>query len=183
MASKGDETKSLIRDAAQRLFAVMGYKDVTMSDICAVTGLSRGGLYRHYSSTTEIFKELIRTDYPVDERIGSGERASDILFSMLDELEAELVHNENSLGLAIYEYAMVDEEGVIKELAKQLKNCYVQLIKYGIQTCEFAMVDADEVADMILFYYQGLLMWSRTMDFDSKIIAHYKNSIKKALGI
>lgn len=183
MAGKGDETKSLIRDAAYRLFAVMGYKDVTMSDICAVTGLSRGGLYRHYSSTAEIFKELIDTDYPVDDRIGSGERASDILFSMLDELEEEILHKENSLSLAIYEYAMFDEEGIFSKYEQQMKNQWIQLIKYGIQTCEFAMVDPEEVAAMILYYYQGLRMWSRVVDIDTKATNQFRNSIKKALGI
>lgn len=183
MAGKGEETKSLIRDAAYCLFAVMGFKEVTMSDICAATGLSRGGLYRHYASTAEIFKEIISEDYPVDERIGNGERATDILFSILDEIEEEIMHKENSLSLAIYEYAMIDEEGIFLKLEEQAKKRWIQLIEYGIQTCEFAMVDPDEVADLILYYYQGLRMWSRVVDIDTKVTGHYKNSIKRALGI
>ena len=30
-----------------------------MKDICTVTGLSRGGLYRHYDSTQQIFSEIV----------------------------------------------------------------------------------------------------------------------------
>ena len=42
--------------------AEKGFKDVTMSDICEKSQLSRGGLYRHYSSTSEIFREIISED-------------------------------------------------------------------------------------------------------------------------
>lgn len=55
MSAKGDKTKELICSEAYKLFAEKGFKEVTMKDICEKTGLSRGGLYRHYSSTEEIF--------------------------------------------------------------------------------------------------------------------------------
>ena len=59
MGIKGEKTKQLICRAAYGLFAEKGYKDVTMQDICMETGLSRGGLYRHYESTGQIFQEII----------------------------------------------------------------------------------------------------------------------------
>ena len=59
MGKKGDETKRLILEKAMALFAKKGFKNVTMKDICIDTGLSRGGLYRHYESTNQIFSEII----------------------------------------------------------------------------------------------------------------------------
>ncbi len=59
MVQKGDRTKREILQAAQELFSQRGYAVVTMSDLCAATGLSRGGLYRHYSSTEEVFAALL----------------------------------------------------------------------------------------------------------------------------
>ena len=59
MSRKGDDTRKMILESASELFAEKGFKDVSMSDICEKTGLSRGGLYRHYSSTSEIFREII----------------------------------------------------------------------------------------------------------------------------
>lgn len=61
MSKKGSETKRLIKEQAYKLFAIRGFKDVTMKDICEITGLSRGGLYRHYDSTDQIFSEIIET--------------------------------------------------------------------------------------------------------------------------
>lgn len=183
MATKGNETKNRIKREAYKLFASKGFKDVTMSDICKETGLSRGGLYRHYSSTAEIFKEIVSKDYPVDERIGNGERATIILISTLDEIEEEILRKENSLSLAIYEYAMIDTEGTFVEIERQTKQRWIALIEYGIQTCEFAMVNPEEIAEMIMYYYQGLRMWSRVVTIDIKSTGYYKNAIKKALGI
>ena len=57
MGKKGEDTKKLIREKAVSLFARKGFKNVTMKDICSVTGLSRGGLYRHYNSTQQIFSD------------------------------------------------------------------------------------------------------------------------------
>ena len=59
MGNKGEETKKLIREKACSLFARKGFKNVTMKDICVATGLSRGGLYRHYDSTQQVFSEII----------------------------------------------------------------------------------------------------------------------------
>ena len=44
MSLKGEKTKQDIREKAYQLFAEKGFKDVTMKDICELTGLSRGGL-------------------------------------------------------------------------------------------------------------------------------------------
>ena len=59
MSKKGDLTKQRIKEQAIKIFAQRGFKDVTMKDICGGTGLSRGGLYLHYSSTRQIFAEII----------------------------------------------------------------------------------------------------------------------------
>ena len=40
MGKKGDETRRMIREKAAGLFAQRGFKNVTMNDICQVTGLS-----------------------------------------------------------------------------------------------------------------------------------------------
>ena len=59
MGKKGEETRALIREKALLLFAQKGFDGVTMKDICLATGLSRGGLYRHYESTRQIFSEIL----------------------------------------------------------------------------------------------------------------------------
>ena len=55
-----------------------------MTDICEKTGLSRGGLYRYYSGTEQIFSEIISREYMISDRIEKKESATSILEDMLD---------------------------------------------------------------------------------------------------
>ena len=60
LKAKGKQTRAEIRNHALLLFAEKGFKKVTMNDICVSTGLSRGGLYRYYSSPAEIFGDILK---------------------------------------------------------------------------------------------------------------------------
>lgn len=144
MGVKGEKTKELIRQEAYKLFAEKGFKEVTMKDICERTGLSRGGLYRHYSGTAEIFAEILSEEYLIADRIEKQESATEILKDMLAEIKKEIPDKENSLSLAIYEYA-------------------------------------NQVTDMILYYYQGLRMWSRVIPFEEKTAEHFVQTVRGML--
>ena len=178
MITKGEQTRKTILEASKKLFADKGFKDVSMSDICESTGLSRGGLYRHYSSTTEIFKELVTDHYSFDDQIRNHDSARKILANTLSVVEEEIIHNENSLSLAIYEFANTDDNcfdfSIIEEKAKKR---WISLIEYGIGTGEFMDVDPESVSEMILYYYQGLRMWSRVVSIDDRYALHYRNNI------
>ena len=109
MGKKGDETKRYIKEKALSLFAEKGFKNVTMKDICAETGLSRGGLYRHYNSTCKIFSEIIdglmkAQNDEFSEKMKKGIAAAEILDEILNRYKCEMRDSENSLSLAIYEY-------------------------------------------------------------------------------
>ena len=52
-----------------------------------------------------------------------------------------------------------------------------------MQTGEFKPVNAERVAQMVLYYYQGLRMWSRVIPFDARTAEHYVEMIREVLGI
>ena len=110
MGKKSENTKEKIRRQAYRLFAEKGFKEVTMTDICERTGLSRGGLYRYYSGTAQIFSEILSEEYVIADRIEKGESARAILEDMLEAIRSEIMEKELSLSLAIYEYANLGNE-------------------------------------------------------------------------
>lgn len=62
MAKKSVEKRQLILSKALELFVRKGFHAVTMSDIVEECQISRGGLYRYYSSTDDIFRELLRAN-------------------------------------------------------------------------------------------------------------------------
>lgn len=181
MGKKGAKTKETIRQQAYLLFAEKGFKAVTMTDICEKTGLSRGGLYRYYSGTEQIFSEILSEEYVIADRIERKEKASAILEDMLRAVKDEIMDKELSLSLAIYEYANLGNEEFFANINDRAKKRWISLLEYGIETKEFKEVDTEQVSDLILYYYQGLRMWSRVILFDGQVAEHYVKTVKQLL--
>lgn len=181
MGKKGLKTKETIRLKAYRLFAEKGFQAVTMTDICEKTGLSRGGLYRYYSGTDQIFSEILSEEYQIADRIEKKERAGVILEDMLEAIKAEIMDKELSLSLAIYEFANLGNEEFFTKLHHRAKKRWISLLEYGIETKEFKEVDTAQISDLILYYYQGLRMWSRVIPFDEQVAEHYVKTVKQLL--
>ena len=111
MGKKGENTKKFIREKAACLFAQKGFKNVTMKDICSVTGLSRGGLYRHYGSTGQIFSEIVdtfmsRQDNELSEKMSAGLPAPQILDEILERYRREMADGAASLSVAIMNFTV-----------------------------------------------------------------------------
>lgn len=190
MSIKGEKTKQDIREKAYQLFAQKGFKEVTMKDICELTGLSRGGLYRHYESTEQIFLEIVNafTDKQKNEVLTKIEQhipAVTILKELLSRYESEMIDHENSISLAIYEFysnpTISKEDNSVKEQYDISKSTWVKLINYGIDIKEFNRVNPESVFNLIVFAYQGVRMYSRLMKIDSDIPAQITYEIKKLL--
>lgn len=183
MGSKGVKTKEKILQEAYLLFAEKGFKTVTMTDICEKTGLSRGGLYRYYSGTEQIFSEIISKEYVISDRIERQESAISILEDMLEAIRCEIMDKELSLSLAIYEYANLGNEDFFIRVNNNAKKRWKSLLNYGMEIGEFKHVDTEQITDLILYYYQGLRMWSRVIPFGKQEAEHYVNTIRKMLLI
>lgn len=192
MGNKGEETKKMIREKACSLFAKKGFKNVTMKDICIETGLSRGGLYRHYDSTQQIFSEIIDSlmkaqDNEFSEKMEKGYPAARILNEILERYRTEMLDSTGSLGLAIYEfYSEIQSDRNDNILLKQYEHSvkvWKDFISYGIQRGEFKSVDSDELADIIIFSYQGVRMYSEIFPVDEKVSERIVNHIKRELLI
>lgn len=190
MGKKGEDTKKLIRERAAYLFAQKGFKNVTMKDICAATGLCRGGLYRHYDSTRQIFLEIIEAlmgaqDNELTEKMNAGLPASQILNEILERYRKEMLDNAASLSVAIYEFFSENySNGQDNLLLKQYQysvDMWNEFLSYGIKRGEFKTVDCIEVIDIILFSYQGVRMYSTIIPIDEQIPARIINHIKKIL--
>lgn len=190
MGIKGQETQKFICQEAYKLFAKRGYKDVTMQDICEKTGLSRGGLYRHFNSTKDIFLEIINKSLNSQQdefqsKIEANIPASHILDEVLKRYEKEMIDSKNSLSLAIYEFFSNPEiSKSVNSISKQYsisKEMWIALIEYGQKTGEFKNVEPEEIYNLIVFSYQGVRMYSRLMKITPDIPAKIINQIKHIL--
>lgn len=178
MGKKGLETKNHIKQTAAILFAEKGFKHVTMKDICEISGLSRGGLYRHYDSTEQIFTEIVETflkiqDDVFNKDIKSGKSASVILNNIFLKYQQEMLDSKSSLSLAIYEYysdkSFDDSENPLSKQYIASFNSWNRLLEYGIETGEFRKVDIKSIFNLIIFFYQGIRMYSQLVDIDMDV--------------
>ena len=190
MSMKGEKTKQDIREKAYQIFAEKGFKAVTMKDICELTGLSRGGLYRHYESTEQIFLEIVHafSDKQKNEILTKIEQhipAATILEELLSRYASEMIDYENSMNLAIYEFysnpAISKEDNSVKKRYEISKSTWIELINYGISTHEFNPVNPESIFHVIIFAYQGARMYSKLMTMDQDIPAQIINEIKRLL--
>jgi len=187
---KGEKTKQDIREKAYQLFVEKGFKEVTMKDICELTGLSRGGLYRHYESTSQIFLEIVN-DFSNSQKseiftkIEQHIPATTILEEILSKYANEMLDYKNSISLAVYEFysnPMVSkEDNSVKKQYEISKSTWVELINYGIGTKEFNPVTPESIFNIIIFAYQGVRMYSRLMKMDNNIPTQIINEIKRLL--
>ncbi len=186
MAGKREKTRELILDASYSLFAEKGFKQVTMKDVCEVTGMSRGGLYSHFSGTDELFEAVLermteKSSMDFQEEIKKGTSAVEILEKALDGMQEEMKHPEDSLSAALYEYAETVDSDVFERLNHNAEEKWKKLIRYGIKRGEFMEVNVDEIVNVILYSYQGVRMWSRIITMKPKTFRSITEHIRKQL--
>lgn len=190
MSVKGDKTKQIILEKACQLFAAKGFKDVTMQDICEQSGLSRGGLYRHFESTGQIFLEIVnaftdRQKARIISEIRQSVPATVILDNILSAYQQEMGDVKASLSLAIYEFysnpAIAKTDNAVTRQYENSKSAWLELIQYGIKTGEFKTVNPESVFHLIVFAYQGVRMYSRLMDVGTDIPEQIIGEIKRLL--
>lgn len=186
MSTKRDKTRESIIDASYTLFADKGFKQVTMKDVCEITGMSRGGLYSHFSGTDKLFEAVLETiteksEMDFKNEINKGTSAMKILETALADMEEEMMHPEGSLSIALYEYAETVNTDVMERLNRNAEDKWRQLIRYGVKRGEFQNVNVDEIVNVIIYSYQGIRMWSRIIPMKSKSIRSITGHIRKQL--
>lgn len=186
MSTKKDRTRDTILTVAYGLFAKEGFTKLTMKDICEACSMSRGGLYSHFGSTCEVFEAILeriskKSEMNFRDEMQKGISAVEILDSALLKMREEMAHPEDSLSLAIYEYACSLPNDTMNHFHRTGELKWKELIEYGISRNEFNRVEVDELVNIILFAYQGVRMWSRIVDMSSYEIDAIVNHIRKQL--
>lgn len=171
MSEKSVQKKKYILETARDVFTQKGYKSVTMKDIVDACDISRGGLYLYFSSTREIFLEVLRmeqeeADDVFEKSISKEAGPADILALFLKEQKRELVSKKPGLNKASYEFFFEEQNyGKDNFLKKQFDSAVVviqKLIEAGVENGEFYCEDARRAASNIMYVLEGLRIASLT---------------------
>lgn len=171
MSDKSVQKKKYILETARSVFVTKGYKSVTMKDVVDACDISRGGLYLYFSSTREIFLEVLKmereeADDVFEKSIEKEAGPADILALFLKEQKRELISKKPSLNKASYEF-FLDEQSCGRDnfLKKQFDSAVLviqKLIEAGVANGEFYCEDARRAASNIMYVLEGLKIASLT---------------------
>lgn len=163
MGVKGDNARAKIIECAQTLFSQKGYCAVTMQDVSELSGFSRGGLYRHFPSTEEIFLEIIRLEQEaalasLDRALADQLRPDHILRGFLRSRMEKLSRPSQSFDVAVSEFAANSDKGreALAKRARVSVQILTRLIIGGNEAGVFTCADPEVTATHIMWLMEGM---------------------------
>jgi TetR/AcrR family transcriptional regulator, transcriptional repressor for nem operon len=170
--TKGEDTRRDIVEKAAPLFNQKGFEGTSLSDLMRVTGLQKGGIYRHFSSKEELAGEAF--DYAwqkavsrrlegIDEAADAVERLKKMIDNFVD-IRTGLVAG----GCPLMNTAVEADDGnpVLRARARGALNGWMaRLTKAaadGIASREInSHVDPNALGQLIISTLEGALLISR----------------------
>ena len=142
MGDKSLHKKNYIIEKAREVFQKKGYRAVTMKDIVDACGISRGGLYLYFSSTKELFEEIIGQEEKDAKTVIAAARDKDttpatLMFVYLNEQKKEILKKNDNLSAAIFEY-------LFENKASKNDNPVIKRIRSDIDELEKLIIDGVE---------------------------------------
>lgn len=192
MGDKSLQKKKFILETARKVFVEKGYKRVTMKDIVEACDISRGGLYLYFSSTQELFLEVLKMETEEADDVFEGSIAedatsADILSLFLQEQKKELLRKKDTLTQAVYEYYFENGETAQDNvLKKQFDSALVimeQLIEAGVENGEMYCEDPAGMARSIMLTLEGLKISAQTMGITEEMADRELHYILRELGV
>lgn len=188
MGAKGESAKKRILEAAHSLFSRKGYCGVTMKDVTEAAGFSRGGLYRHFASTEELFLELIRLEQAdairaLENALAAKLPPDQILRGFLTSRMHQVCRPEQSFSNAVSEFAANSERGklALQERAAGSVQILTRLIISGNEAGCFACSQPESTASLMLWLMEGMSRHAALIPVSDEQICQQIDLLEKLL--
>ena len=154
-----------ILESARLVFCRRGYLHVTMQDIIDECNISRGGIYLYFNSVDEIFQAVVSNRnkakfHAVRKSVEDNEPFAAVLGSFFALQKDRLLHMENSLLRAMYEYTFSRAEGATQafrnEQLTNLRQSILSILKLGIAQHAIRVDNIATLADHFIVLIEGL---------------------------
>jgi len=168
---KGEATRRRIVAQAAGLLNSQGYRSTPVSEIMRVTGLRKGGIYRHFASrttlTVEAFEYAVARMRDRCRRAAGGHAtATEALLALLGVFR-EASRDETFRGGCPIANLAIESDDADPELRRAARKAMTQLvggfehvIERGMRTGEFPKGDARALARVIVATLEGGLLLS-----------------------
>lgn len=105
-----ENTKENILLVALHLFARDGYEAVSVSQIAGVLGITKGALYRHYTSKWDIFDHILqRMEQGDSEQAAQHDMPEESVESVPEQYQAISMKNLLEFSISMFEYWTEDD--------------------------------------------------------------------------
>lgn len=163
------EARQQILLAAIKLLGTKGYANMSMNDIVAESGISKGGIYWHFKNKDAIIEAvfvsiLVAQLAFIEAQLAGTDPAEDRLRRIFGI--AHLVEEESTPPPLEF-YALAARDAALMEQVRRYVHIYqeriAQVIQQGIDSGEFAPVDPRMTALNLLSILEGVLLIGLTV--------------------
>jgi len=173
MVKKGVVTKELIVEKAAALFNTRGYYRASMSDLMAVTGLEKGGIYNHFENKDALavasFEYAVRVyGLALRQKIEQASEPIDKVYMLIDGFRDSVVSPPIPGGCPLLNCAVENDEGnqLLKSSVlaafEKLLSTVQSLVREAQNANQLdAKVDSRTIATFIISSLEGGIMLSR----------------------
>lgn len=199
MASKGEQTRTRILDAAGALVMSKGFAGTSIDDILKETGLTKGAFFHHFKGKAELARELVERYAQGDlemfaEFLKEAEATSnDPLEQMIDFLkrfEDFIADNDDpSPGCmyAVYTYESMQFDPSVRDFVNDMlrrwTSMYVRKYQEVMDRYDIALdVTARQLAEMTVSIIEGGLVLQRAWD-DTRVTRRQSEQLRNYLTL
>lgn len=166
---KGEATRRRIVAQTAGLLNTQGYRSTPVSEIMRVTGLRKGGIYRHFDSRTtltlEAFQYAVARMRDRCQRAAEGHAtATEALLALLEVFREASREEAFRGGCPIVNLAIESDDAdpqlrnAARKAMTQLLGGFEQVIERGMRAGEFPKSDARACARVIVATLEGGLL-------------------------
>jgi len=167
-------TKEIIIQTAQRLFAKFGMRKTAVDEIAEKAHVSKGSIYHHFRDKEDIFRSVIRREgetliAKIWEEISKQANPQDKLQAMM---KTKIFHYRSLVNLWEVSREMVEEllpsvEKERKRIWQEEKRMIARILQEGVDEKIFSLPDINMVAESIVSAFRNL-EFSWTLEMDEK---------------
>ncbi|NLO37596.1 MAG: TetR/AcrR family transcriptional regulator [Clostridiaceae bacterium] len=189
---KADATKMKIYASARQLFTVNGYDAVTVSQIVAMAGVSKGSFYVHFASKDELFKTLILDKVEMSDAnyleffnaLPEDTPTDEIVLAFVGRIADVLVEDIGRERMqALYKAQLAQTAGsdVALSYTRALYNMFSHVLRIGIERGDVRLPVSVSLQDMsrhLVLAIRGVTYeWcarGAEFDFKAQALQHFR---------
>lgn len=163
---KENRIEFIIKSAVS-VFTENGYENTTMEKIAVEAGVSKGGLYHHFSSKDEIFtyalKELC---LPVSGFLAKASESFSPAEGLKYFIEAYIdfwTNNKTELSFFFLSFSKCFSNPALKDYyvmsLSEYHSAVMSLYDRSIEACEMDIIDTSEAAQLLIAQLDGIIFY------------------------